>query len=660
VKEFERRHTMKNKTFYTGLIFFISLLIILAVAPVMSEEPEDNNESVVEQDVKSEATEVESTEENSSDEKKSDETAESDSKSDSGSKKKPADKGSEQDAAKAKKNSGSDKSGQAGEAGNSEASALSTPDESLPDDYNPDYLISTRYSKSKSGNITTWYLMYTRSNDIITTVKELFEEEVNSGDIKLGENPVTNSIIIKAKDPANPVVEEIIDTVKSLDFRSGQVLIEVLVVEITVSNEDLFDFELMNIVKEPFNIKNTLSTIGVDHGTIGEADPLSKSDRLKVFVTTPNRMKLFLNAWKDNKKANVISSPHIVAANHREATFKIGNKVPIIESIRPSDAGPIKAFDIKDVGIELTVTPHINRGNQIDMEVFQTINALQSYDAKEGTANMSNREVKTNVSLADGETLILGGFIEERTTKTENKIPLLGDLPMVGKAFRKKQNNKEKVELLIFITPKVLDTVEDSKVALKEKIDKVSFKEKVNDLIENRRFKRQKLENNQEYVIERASRDWFYDFDRKDIEDMVWNIPVQIKPETLNLRRTGHMPFGFGQSKRLKPPRLNTELEPSEGFIMAKEFNLDNPEKFKTLRLNVASNNAAVVYLNGQLVDQDPAMKLKDGHDFEYWNRTVDMDSGILKPGTNNIVVFLGCDKTKTDAYLDLELIGNR
>ncbi|HNS08181.1 MAG TPA: hypothetical protein PKN29_00710 [Candidatus Ozemobacteraceae bacterium] len=651
---------MKNKTFYTGLIFFISLLIILAVAPVMSEEPEDNNESVVEQDVKSEATEVESTEENSSDEKKSDETAESDSKSDSGSKKKPADKGSEQDAAKAKKNSGSDKSGQAGEAGNSEASALSTPDESLPDDYNPDYLISTRYSKSKSGNITTWYLMYTRSNDIITTVKELFEEEVNSGDIKLGENPVTNSIIIKAKDPANPVVEEIIDTVKSLDFRSGQVLIEVLVVEITVSNEDLFDFELMNIVKEPFNIKNTLSTIGVDHGTIGEADPLSKSDRLKVFVTTPNRMKLFLNAWKDNKKANVISSPHIVAANHREATFKIGNKVPIIESIRPSDAGPIKAFDIKDVGIELTVTPHINRGNQIDMEVFQTINALQSYDAKEGTANMSNREVKTNVSLADGETLILGGFIEERTTKTENKIPLLGDLPMVGKAFRKKQNNKEKVELLIFITPKVLDTVEDSKVALKEKIDKVSFKEKVNDLIENRRFKRQKLENNQEYVIERASRDWFYDFDRKDIEDMVWNIPVQIKPETLNLRRTGHMPFGFGQSKRLKPPRLNTELEPSEGFIMAKEFNLDNPEKFKTLRLNVASNNAAVVYLNGQLVDQDPAMKLKDGHDFEYWNRTVDMDSGILKPGTNNIVVFLGCDKTKTDAYLDLELIGNR
>ena len=653
-----------RKLFISGLIMMLALLAFMIAAPVRGEDTEQSEETVVEQSADSgEDGTAESNEKSAADTEKADDVQSETAEVADDDEKRTDDKKSEKnDAGKKRsvKNAATENSDKANETQNPDASGLSSPDNSLPDDYNPDYLISTRYSKSKSGNITTWYLMYTRSNDIITTVKELFEEEISSGDIKLGENPVTNSIIIKAKDAANPVVEEIIDTVKSLDFRSGQVLIEVLVVEITVSNEDLFDFELMNIVKEPFNIKNTLSTIGVDHGTIGEADPLSKSDRLKVFVTTPNRMKLFLNAWKDNKKANVISSPHIVAANHREATFKIGNKVPIIESIRPSDAGPIKAFDIKDVGIELTVTPHINRGNQIDMEVFQTINALQSYDAKEGTANMSNREVKTNVSLADGETLILGGFIEERITKIENKIPLLGDLPMIGKAFRKKQNNKEKVELLIFITPKVLDTVEDGKVALKEKIEKVSFKEKVNELVENRRFKRQKLESNQEYILERASRDWYYDFDRKDIEELVWDIPVQIKPETMNLRRVGHMPFGFGQSKRLKPPRLNTELEPSEGFIMAKEFSVEDPAKFKSLRLNVASNNAAVVYINGQLVDQDPAMKLKDGHDFEYWNRTVDFSGTILSAGINNIVVFLGCDKSKTDAYLDLELVGTR
>jgi type II secretory pathway component GspD/PulD (secretin) len=181
-------------------------------------------------------------------------------------------------------------------------------------------MVSTKYTKSKSGNATTWYLMYSRANDVVETVKELFEDEISSGDIKISQNSVTNSIIVKSKDPENTIVEEILDTVRSLDFRSGQVLIEVLVVELSVSDEDLFDFELLNIVKEPFNIKNTLSTIGIDHGTISESNPLAKSDRLKVFVTTPNRMKMFLNAYKDKEKANVISSPHIVAANHRHST----------------------------------------------------------------------------------------------------------------------------------------------------------------------------------------------------------------------------------------------------------------------------------------------------------------------------------------------------
>lgn len=529
----------------------------------------------------------------------------------------------------------------------------------MTDDYHPDYLISTRYSRSKSGNITTWYLMYTRAADIADTVKEIFEDEVSSGDIKLSQNSVTNSIIIKSKDPENPIVQEILDTIVSLDFRSGQVLIEVLVVELSVSDEDLFDFELLNIVKDPFNIKNTLTTLGVDHGTIGETNPLAKSDRLKVFVTTPNRMKMFLNAYKDKNKANIISSPHIVAANHREATFKIGNRVPIIESIRPSDAGPIKSFEIKDVGIELTVTPHINRGNQIDMEVFQAINALQSYDAKEGTANMSNREIKTNVSLADGETLILGGFIEERKIRVDNKIPILSNIPLIGKAFNKRQVNEEKVELLIFITPKVLDTIEDVKVATKQKVDKTSFKDRVQDLLQNMRIKRAKLPANQEYFIERASRNWHYDFDREEIDEIVWDLPEKIDPSALKLRRLGHMPFGFGSSKRLKPPRLNTELIPSEGFIMAKEFNVDDPSLFKNVALNVASNNAATVYINGVMVDQDPAMKLKDGHDFEYWNRSLDNIPGsLLQKGANSIVVFLGCDKSASDAYLDLELIG--
>jgi general secretion pathway protein D len=529
----------------------------------------------------------------------------------------------------------------------------------LTDDYHPDYLISTRYSKSKSGNVITWYLMYSRVDDIISTIKDIFSEEIRSDKVRISANNVTNSIIIKCPQQNEKLVNEILDTVKSLDFRSGQVLIEVLVVELSVTDEDLFDFELLNIVKEPFDIKNTLSTIGVDHGTISEQNPLSKSDRLKVFVTTPNRMKLFLNAYKDKEKANIISSPHIVAANHREATFKIGNRVPIIDSIRPSDSGPIKSFEIKDVGIELSVTPHINRGEQIDMEVFQSINALQSYDATEGTARMSNREIKTNVILSDGETLILGGFIEERNIKVKNKTPVLSQIPLVGKAFTRDQTNKEKVELLIFITPKILDTIEDAKVALKEKVEKTSFKHKIKDLLKNMKIKQAELPENQEYILERGSGGWKYDFDLDYIDELVWDIPDKINPEKMPLRRYGRMPFGYGSSKRLEPPYYNTELIPSDGFIMARNFKVNNPEKFNKIGLKIASKNAATVYINGIMVEKDPLMKIKDGHDYDYWNRHRDnIPADILNEGDNNIVVFLACDKQTSEAYLDLEMTG--
>ncbi|MGM0600001.1 MAG: type II secretion system protein GspD [Candidatus Rifleibacteriota bacterium] len=529
----------------------------------------------------------------------------------------------------------------------------------LTDDYHPDYLISTRYSKSNSGNVITWYLMYSRVDDIINTITDIFSEEIRSDKVKISANNVTNSIIIKSPKQNENLVNEILDTVKSLDFRSGQVLIEVLVVELSVTDEDLFDFELLNIVKEPFDIKNTLSAIGVDHGTISEQNPLSKSDRLKVFVTSPNRMKLFLNAYKDKEKANIISSPHIVAANHRKATFKIGNRVPIIDSIRPSDSGPIKSFDIKDVGIELSVTPHINRGNQIDMEVFQSINALQSYDATEGTARMSNREIETNAILSDGETLILGGFIEERNIKVKNRTPVLSRIPVIGKAFTRDQTNEEKVELLIFITPKILDTIEDSREALKQKVEKTSFKNKIQHLLKNMKIKRAELPESEEYILERGSGDWKYDFDLDYVDELVWDIPDKIKPEKLPLRRYGKMPFGYGSSKRLQAPYYNTELIPSDGFIMSRNFKVNNPEKFNKIGLKVASKNAATVYINGIMVEKDPLMKIIDGHDYDYWNRyRDDIPVDVLKEGDNNIVVFLACDKQTSEAYLDLEMTG--
>ncbi|MBF0408288.1 MAG: hypothetical protein HQM10_13140 [Candidatus Riflebacteria bacterium] len=532
--------------------------------------------------------------------------------------------------------------------------------EALSFDYKEENLVSTRSVISKDGTCITWYLMYSRTEDVLKSLTAVFEADINGGDIKVAENPTTNSIVIRSKEPNCPIVKNMLDVISSLDFRPGQVLIDVLVVELSVTNDDLFDFELKGLVNRPLGIANAVNTTAMDFGSIDSKDPNSVSSGLKSFVTTQNKMKLFLNAYQKKEKANIISSPHIVAANHRKATFKLGSKIPLISGVRPSDAGPIKSFEIREVGIELNVTPHINRSNQIDLEVSQLINDIQSYDAKEGTARMSNREVTTNLTLNDNETLILGGFIENKETNTISKIPLISQIPLIGKLFQRKQKNFVKTELLIFLTPRVLDCNEDQEKVMAFQTQKLSAKDKIEKLLKERDIKNFNPDKNQEVIVDRASRDWKYGLNTKQAEILVWQIPQELEPAKMVTNLKGGCPFAFGPSKRMKPPFIRTLLEPSDGVIMKKEF-LFEKKDYKSLVLKVASNNAAAVYLNGKLIDEDPVMKLKDGHDYEYWNRDIDgIPSSLLNEGSNNIVVLLGCDKSNNDGYFDMMLLGNK
>ncbi len=528
------------------------------------------------------------------------------------------------------------------------------------DDYYADQVISTRYMTSKNGRTTTWFLMYTRSADIIETLTTMFEGEISDGDLKIAQNPTTNAIIVRGKTKDSPLVKEVLELIRSLDFRTGQVLIDVLVVELTISDEDMFNLELKGLAKNPLGMGATTGIGAVDHGVIDLNNPLASANGFKSLVVAQDKWKLFVNAYKNKKKANIISSPHIVAANHRKSTFKIGDQVPLITSVRPSDAGPIKTFEVKEVGIELSVTPHINRSGQIDMEVFQSINNIKSYNPTEGTAEMSNREVETNITLGNGETLILGGFIEQKTRLDEQRIPLLSNIPFIGKAFTKKQKTIDKTELLVFLTPRLLETKEDNQQVVRAKTDSISQKDKVRKILDERRKAAKfKLPEGVEVIIPRESRGWLYDFDTKQIEDIVWEVPPKMDPSKLRLLRYGSCPFAYGESKSLKPPFIKTLLRPSEGFVFYKEFTVNDPDKFRSLILKVASCNAAAVYLNGVLIDEDPMIKLKDGHDFEYWNRIKeDIPPDLMVPGVNNVTVFLGNDKSTTDGYFDMSLEG--
>lgn len=530
------------------------------------------------------------------------------------------------------------------------------------DDYSEDRLQSPRRTVSRSGLCRTIYLMYTRAEDILNTLKEVFEADINSGAITISQNSGTNAIILRTSETDCPIVKDVIDVINSIDFHNGQVLVDVLVVELSITDDDIFNAEWRDLIRNPAKTANSLLDAAIDHGSINANDPMALTEGFKAFITSANKMKLFLNALNKKGKVHVVSSPHIVTANHREAIFKIGEKLPLIESVRPSDAGPITTFNIEEVGLELTVTPHINRAGEIDMEVAQTINAVMqdSYDSKQGTARMTTREAKTNLTVSDGDTIILGGFIEDKNDRAEHRIPILSNIPIIGKAFTSVRKTVRKTELMVFITPKILNNKEDADVVTKTMVSRTTERDKTEALLEMRKKVETMLEEGQHVIIDRRSHGWEYGLNTPEIDELVWQIPPKIEVAGLNLPYRGSAPFGFGISRRLFPAPVRTYLKPSEGIVFKKIFQIDDPAKFRRLGIRVACENAASVYVNGVLVDEDPMMKMRDGHDFEYWNRSRnDVPAGLLNKGDNSVVVFLGSEKTATDAYFDMMLIGH-
>lgn len=524
------------------------------------------------------------------------------------------------------------------------------------DDWEPRYAVSTKYSKSRSGKTITWHLMYSKAAEIVPKLNELFSSE---SDVKITALESPNAILLQTEEKNNPTLNEIADVIRSLDIRPGQVLIDVLVVETTFSDKDIFDLEFKQILRDPLQIKKTMATISGDFGSI-DLDPTGvKKNGLKAFALSNDKVKILINALQEKRNTEVVSSPHIITRNNKQAEFMMGQKVSLIDSVTPSESGATKNFKEVPVVTKLTVTPNINRSGQVRLAVDHIMDEVLEYDFTKGTAQISNRHLSTVAFLENGETLMLGGFIEDNSHSNDRKLPWLSKIPFLGKAFSNKDKRKEKKELLVFITPHIMYSAEDEHRLISKKAEKLSSRHKVKKLLNNRINVKSPVKTGEILLIPRSSRNWTYDFSTKMITDLCWQIPETIDHDSLQLTKAGAAPFAFGQSKRLKPPFFRTLLEPSEGFAFRKDFFVDDPNAFKNLCLKVASKNAAVIYLNGVLVDEDPMMKLVDGHDYNYWNRArKDVSPATLKKGKNTIVALLGNDKTTSGAFFDMELSG--
>ncbi len=257
----------------------------------------------------------------------------------------------------------------------------------------------------------------------------------------------TNSLLVAT---AGKYQQRVLDIIQQLDRPVPQVLIKVLLAEVTHENDADFGVD--------FSILNTRAS-GNGQSAQTNFNTPALTNGLAISVIETN-VTATLRALARDNKLDVLSRPYILASNNQLATITVGQVVPIVTNTRVTDTGQtINSISYQDIGIILNVTPHINPDGLVILDVAPEISQLTT-----STVPISEnlnapvfdlRSADSRVGIKDGQTIVIGGLMEDKKTTDVQKIPLLGDIPLVGMLFKRTVTQKSKTELLIFLTPHV-------------------------------------------------------------------------------------------------------------------------------------------------------------------------------------------------------------
>jgi len=270
-----------------------------------------------------------------------------------------------------------------------------------------------------------------------------------TGQVTAIADPNTNSVIIVTAPDNVDLVKKILD---QLDILPEQVMIQTIVVEASLDRSKQFGLEWSFAQSKILGNSGTSATGAQKFGLQNSTTPLQGFS----YSLTGSDLTTFFNMLQTDTKFQVLSTPRIFTTNNMEAQINISQSVPYVLSTTQSIVGTNNySYGFLDVGIVLTVTPHITSNGYVTMDVVQTANDLQGYTTFNAPI-VNQREAETTVSAKDGETIILGGIISNQVTSTVNKLPLLGDIPVLGNLFRSTNHDNQKTELLVFLTPRVV------------------------------------------------------------------------------------------------------------------------------------------------------------------------------------------------------------
>ena len=197
---------------------------------------------------------------------------------------------------------------------------------------------------------------------------------------------------------------------------------------------------------------------------------------------TANKFLALINLLASQGRADILASPHIMAANNQEARIQIGEDVPIKTSesvplISQTTSFQTSTVQYRSTGIILSVKPQINAKGQVTMEITQEVSSAQDLRLGETSPRISVRQAKTTLTTADNQTVVLGGLIREDRIKTKSGIPGLSKIPLLGTLFGSEGVKKEKTELLVLITPRIVANLEDGARITHEMKDRMGLDE---------------------------------------------------------------------------------------------------------------------------------------------------------------------------------------
>jgi general secretion pathway protein D len=312
------------------------------------------------------------------------------------------------------------------------------------------------------------------------------------GGAQIQADSATNTLIIIAPDVVYRNLRTVID---QLDMRRAQVFIESLIVEVTSDQAAEFGIQWQGGLGHLQGGNGTGVFGGTNFGSTGQnifgiaQNPATAGTGLNIGVArgtitlpgvgTVANLQFLARALESNNKANILSTPNILTLDNEEARIIVGQNVPFVtgQFVTPASAGsatvnPFQTVERRDVGITLRVRPQISESGTIKMVIYQEVSSVQEPVSPSGIiTNM--RAIETNVLVDDGAIVVLGGLVQDSVSNSLEKVPLLGDLPLIGGLFRFETRKQSKTNLMVFLRPFIVRDDSDMRGITADRYDRM-------------------------------------------------------------------------------------------------------------------------------------------------------------------------------------------